>query len=48
MPTTNYFIGVEDLVANALIELGEKTENRTVSAYRTTQTVISVMSVRSW
>ena len=27
----NYFIGVEDLVANALIELVEKTGNRTVS-----------------
>lgn len=43
----NYFIGVEDLVANALIELVEKTENRTVSAYHTTQTVISVVSVWS-
>ena len=27
----NYFIGIEDLVANALIELVEKTGNRTVS-----------------
>ena len=27
----NYFISVEDLVANALIELVEKTGNRTVS-----------------
>lgn len=27
----NYFIGVEDLVANAMIELVEKTGNRTVS-----------------
>ncbi len=27
----NYFIGVEDLVANTLIELVEKTGNRTVS-----------------
>jgi len=26
-----YFIGIEDLVANALIELVEKTGNRTVS-----------------
>lgn len=27
----NYFIGIEDLVANALIELVEKTGNRTIS-----------------
>lgn len=27
----NYFIGIEDLVANALIELVEQTGNRTVS-----------------